>query len=52
MLALFAQVHAEGQTIIVVTHSPEIAAHAQRRLALRDGEVVSDERITPQELPA
>jgi len=52
VLALFAQVHAEGQTIIVVTHDPEIAAHAQRRLVLRDGLVVSDEHVTPREVPA
>jgi putative ABC transport system ATP-binding protein len=52
VLALFAQVHAEGQTLVVVTHDPDIAAHAQRRLVLRDGEVVSDERITPQQAPA
>jgi len=52
VLALFAQVHDEGQTIIVVTHDPDIAAHAQRRLSLRDGSVVSDERIVPLEVPA
>jgi putative ABC transport system ATP-binding protein len=52
VLALFAQVHAEGQTIIVVTHDSDIAAHAQRRLVLRDGRVVSDERVTPQAVPA
>jgi putative ABC transport system ATP-binding protein len=50
MLALFAEVHAEGQTIVVVTHDPGIAAHAQRCLVLRDGEVVSDERVAPEEV--
>jgi putative ABC transport system ATP-binding protein len=52
VLALFAQVHDEGQTIVVVTHDADIAAHAQRRLILRDGQVVSDERDTPREIPA
>jgi putative ABC transport system ATP-binding protein len=47
VLALFAQVHAEGQTLIVVTHDPDIAAHAQRRLVLRDGAVISDEAVAP-----
>ena len=47
VLALFAEVHAQGQTIIVVTHDPDIAAHAQRRVMLRDGQVVSDERVVP-----
>jgi putative ABC transport system ATP-binding protein len=52
VLALFAQVHAEGQTLIVVTHDPDIAAHAERRLVLHDGAVVSDERVTALAVPA
>ena len=52
VLALFAQVHDEGQTIIVVTHDADIGAHAQRRRSLRDGSVVGDERIALQEIPA
>ena len=52
VLELFAQVHDEGQTIIVVTHDADIAAHAQRRIVLRDGQVVTDELITPQKVPA
>jgi len=42
VLALFAELHAEGQTIVVVTHEPDVAAHAQRRIVLRDGAVESD----------
>jgi putative ABC transport system ATP-binding protein len=45
VLSLFEQLHAEGQTIVVVTHDPDVAAHAQRRVVLRDGAVASDERI-------
>jgi len=52
VLALFQQVHDEGQTIIVVTHDPDVGGHAQRRLSLRDGAVVSDERIASLEVPA
>ncbi len=44
VLALFAALHAEGQTIVVVTHDSEVAGHAQRRVVLRDGEIASDER--------
>jgi putative ABC transport system ATP-binding protein len=44
VLALFGRLQAEGQTIIVVTHDPDIAAHAQRRILLRDGEIASDDR--------
>jgi putative ABC transport system ATP-binding protein len=42
VMALFAGLHAEGQTIIVVTHDAEVAAHAQRTIVLRDGAVESD----------
>ena len=43
VLALFAELHAGGQTIIVVTHEPDVAAHARRRIVLRDGAVESDD---------
>jgi len=43
VLALFAELHAEGQTIVVVTHEPDVAAHAQRRVVLRDGAIESDD---------
>jgi len=36
------ELHAEGQTVILVTHEDDIAAHAKRVLRLRDGEVESD----------
>jgi len=37
ILALFRRVHAQGRTILVVTHDPEVAAVASRRLEIRDG---------------
>jgi energy-coupling factor transporter ATP-binding protein EcfA2 len=43
VLALFRELHSEGQTIVVVTHEPHVAAHARRRIVLRDGAVESDE---------
>ncbi|MDR0826677.1 MAG: ABC transporter ATP-binding protein [Desulfovibrio sp.] len=42
VLDIFHQLHAEGSTIIVVTHSPEVAAHAQRVVSLEFGRLVSD----------
>lgn len=42
IMALFDELHAEGQTLIVVTHEPEIAAHCQRVVRLSDGKVLSD----------
>ena len=42
ILALFEALHKEGQTIIVVTHEPDVAARAERRIVLRDGVISSD----------
>lgn len=42
VLKILAELHREGRTIIVVTHSAEIAARAQRIIELRDGIVLSD----------
>ncbi len=43
-MALFEELHGSGQTVMVVTHAPEVGAHAQRRVTIRDGRVESDER--------
>jgi putative ABC transport system ATP-binding protein len=42
IMEVFAALHAGGQTVIMVTHEPDIAARAQRRIVLRDGQVESD----------
>ncbi len=42
IMALFQRLHAEGQTIIMVTHEPDIAAHADRVVMLKDGVIASD----------
>jgi putative ABC transport system ATP-binding protein len=47
IMMLFARLHAEGQTIIMVTHEPDIAAHAERVVLLKDGKIESDQRQTP-----
>jgi putative ABC transport system ATP-binding protein len=46
ILALFGALHAEGQTIVVVTHEPDVAARAERRIVLRDGVISSDAPTT------
>ena len=44
ILALFQRLHAEGRTIIFVTHNPEIAEFSSRNILLRDGRVVEDKK--------
>ena len=43
ILVLFQKLHAEGRTIIYVTHNPDIANYSSRNIMLRDGKVISDE---------
>ena len=43
IMGLFARLHEGGNTIVLVTHEPDIAAHAHRVIRLRDGKVESDE---------
>ena len=42
IMALFEELYGAGQTIILVTHEPEIAVRAKRHIHLRDGEVTED----------
>ncbi|MBA3440087.1 MAG: ABC transporter ATP-binding protein [Pyrinomonadaceae bacterium] len=44
IMNLFERLHAEGNTIIVVTHEPDIAARAHRIISIRDGHIERDER--------
>jgi putative ABC transport system ATP-binding protein len=46
ILVLFQKLHAEGRTIIFVTHNPDIANYSSRNIMLRDGHVISDEYNT------
>ncbi len=47
IMALFDDIHARGNTVIVVTHEPDIAEYAHRVVRMRDGTIESDERQIP-----
>jgi putative ABC transport system ATP-binding protein len=47
IMRVFGDLARNGQTVIMVTHEPDIAAHARRVIVLRDGIVASDDRRDP-----
>ena len=44
IITLFERLHAQGNTILLITHEAEVAAYARRVISIRDGKVGSDER--------
>ena len=48
IMALFGEIHAAGNTVVLVTHEEDIAAYAHRVVRLRDGVVSADERNAPK----
>lgn len=46
VMALFGTLHEEGVTVIMITHSEEIAAHADRCIRIFDGQITGDEPVT------
>jgi len=44
IMKVFEELAGQGQTVIMVTHEPDIAAHARRVVVLRDGMIASDEK--------
>jgi macrolide transport system ATP-binding/permease protein len=46
LMRLLATLNAQGHTVVIITHDPEVAAHARRIVEIRDGRIVSD-RIAP-----
>ena len=45
IMSVFARLHEQGNTLLLVTHEPEIASYCQRIIRLRDGRVEADEWI-------
>jgi putative ABC transport system ATP-binding protein len=48
IMQLFQELHDSGQTIVLVTHEHDIAAHARRQIHLLDGKIARDERMGGQ----
>jgi putative ABC transport system ATP-binding protein len=48
IMELFDELHAAGNTVILVTHEADIAGHAHRHVQLRDGRVLQDDAVAPR----
>lgn len=49
IMALCDRLHQQGHTIILVTHEPDIASHANRIITILDGQISRDSALTPEE---
>ncbi len=45
VIAVFQELNEQGKTVLLITHEHDVALHAKRVVAMRDGKIVSDERI-------
>ena len=52
IMQLFDELHQGGNTVVLVTHEPDIAEHAWRKVTLRDGKVTSDQKTARAEAAA
>ncbi len=48
VMRVLCELHREGRTIVLITHDDAVAAHANREILLRDGQLVSDRLLQPQ----
>jgi len=48
VMAIFQNLNVQGITIVLVTHEPDIAAFAKRKVVFKDGHIISDEPVTLQ----
>ncbi len=45
IIAIIKKLNSDGKTIVMVTHEPDIAAHAKRVIHMRDGKIISDKKV-------
>jgi putative ABC transport system ATP-binding protein len=50
VMAIFQKLNQDGHTIVMITHEPDIAAHAQRIIHIRDGKIAGDGRDHKQKI--
>jgi putative ABC transport system ATP-binding protein len=48
IMRLFAELNEQGITVVIVTHEPDIAEWARRRITFKDGQIIADERQSPR----
>ncbi len=51
VMQLLKELSAQGHTLLLITHDPEVAAHAERIIEIRDGEIISDQKTAAADLP-
>ncbi|GLR63609.1 MacB family efflux pump subunit [Marinospirillum insulare] len=51
VMQLLKELSAQGHTLLLITHDPEVAAHADRIIEIRDGEIVSDQKSAAVDNP-
>ncbi len=51
VMVIFKKLHDAGHTIIMITHEPDIANHAQRIIHILDGKIIKDERLKQKKSP-
>ncbi len=49
VISILRELHAQGHTVILVTHDPQVAAHAERIIEIHDGEIIADRRHQPEQ---
>lgn len=50
IMAIFQDIHKEGHTIVMITHEPDIAAHAGRIITIKDGKIIEDKKNHHQKM--
>ena len=52
VMDLLCELHADGLTLVLVTHDPNVAARADRLITVKDGRIVADQKLLPEPQPA